>query len=191
VIGAELPAEPKPRLSDDELLHFFLLLFTAGSETTRKAIAGGLLALMQEPAEQARLWVDPARLLPTAVEEFVRWSTPSVYKRRTVTREVELHGQKLLPGDKVTAWEMSANRDERVFREPFRFDVGREPNPHVAFGQGVHYCLGANLARLEIRVIYEELCARFRGFEPAGPHAWTRDNRLFGLKSLPVRAVVR
>jgi cytochrome P450 len=103
----------------------------------------------------------------------------------------ELHGQKLRPGDKLTSWEMSANRDERVFREPFRFDVGRDPNPHLAFGQGVHYCLGANLARLEIRVIYEELIRRFRAFEPTGPHAWTRDNRLFGLKSLPVRAEAR
>jgi cytochrome P450 len=191
VIRAELPGEQEPRLSDDELLHFFLLLFTAGSETTRKAIAGGLLALMQNPGEQARLWADPTGLLPTAIEEFVRWSTPSVYKRRTVTREVELHGQKLRPGDKVTSWEMSANRDERVFREPFRFDVGRDPNPHLAFGQGVHYCLGANLARLEIRVITEELIRRFTAFEPAGPHAWTRDNRLFGLKSLPVRAAAR
>jgi cytochrome P450 len=191
VIGAELPAEPEPRLSDDELLNFFLLLFTAGSETTRKAIAGGLLALMQSPREQARLWADPAMLLPTAIEEFVRWSTPSVYKRRTVAREVELHGAKLRPGDKLTSWEMSANRDERVFREPFRFDVGRDPNPHLAFGQGVHYCLGANLARLEIRVIYEELIRRFRAFEPTAAHTWTRDNRLFGLKSLPVRASAR
>ena len=191
VIGAELPGEAEPRLSDDELLHFFLLLFTAGSETTRKAIAGGLLALMQFPGERERLWADPVRLLPTAIEEFVRWSTPSVYKRRTVTRELELHGQKLRPGDKLTSWEMSANRDERVFREPFRFDVARDPNPHLAFGQGVHYCLGANLARLEIRVIYEELIRRFAAFEPTGPHGFTRDNRLFGLKSLPVRAAAR
>ena len=191
VIRAELPGEPEPRLSDDELLHFFLLLFTAGSETTRKAIAGGLLALMQFPGERKRLWDDPARLLPTAIEEFVRWSTPSVYKRRTVAREVELHGRKLRPGDKLTSWEMSANRDERVFREPFCFDVGRDPNPHLAFGQGVHYCLGANLARLEIRVIYQELIPRFAAFEPAGPHGYTRDNRLFGLKSLPVRAPAR
>jgi cytochrome P450 len=191
VAHAELPSEDPPRLVDDELLYFFLLLIAAGSETTRKAIAGGLLALMQHPAEMARLWADPAGILPTAVEEIVRWTTPSVYKRRTVAREVELHGARLRPGDKVTSWEMSANRDERVFREPFRFDVRRDPNPHLAFGQGVHYCLGANLARLEIRVMYEELIARFAGFEPAGPHAWTRDNRLFGLKSLPVLATPR
>jgi len=191
VIAAELPGEAPPRLGDDELLYFFLLLIAAGSETTRKAIAGGLLALMQHPAELARLWADPAGVLPTAIEEFLRWTTPSVYKRRTVTRVVELAGQKLAPGDKVTSWEMSANRDERVFAEPFRFDLGRDPNPHIAFGQGVHYCLGANLARLEIRVFYEELIRRFAGFEPAGRPAWTRDNRLFGLKSLPVRAIPR
>jgi cytochrome P450 len=191
VIHAELPGEDSPRLSDEELVHFFLLLFAAGSETTRKAIAGGLLALMQSPAEGARLWAEPERLLPTAVEEIVRWTTPSVYKRRTVTRETLLCGQTLRPGDKVTSWEMSANRDERVFDEPFRFDVGRDPNPHLAFGQGVHFCLGANLARLEIRVMYEELIRRFEVFEPAGPHTWTRDNRLFGLKSLPVRGKAR
>ena len=191
VIHAELPSEDPPRLGDDELLYFFLLLIAAGSETTRKAIAGGLLALMQHPAEMAHLWADPEAVLPTAIEEFLRWTTPSVYKRRTVAREVELRGQKLAPGDKVTSWEMSANRDERVFHEPFRFDLQRDPNPHLAFGQGVHYCLGANLARLEIRVFLEELIRRFAAFEPAGPHAWTRDNRLFGLKSLPVRAVAR
>jgi cytochrome P450 len=191
VIVASLPSEDPPRLGDDELLYFFLLLIAAGSETTRKAIAGGLLALMQHPGEMARLWADPAGLLPTAIEEFVRWTTPSVYKRRTLTRDLELHGRKLRAGDKITSWEMSANRDERVFREPFRFDVGRDPNPHLAFGQGVHYCLGANLARLEIRVFFEELIRRFAAFEPAGPHTWTRDNRLFGLKSLPVRAVAR
>ena len=191
VIHAELPSEDPPRLGDDELLYFFLLLIAAGSETTRKAIAGGLLALMQNPDEMARLWANAAELLPTAIEEFVRWSTPSVYKRRTLTREALLHGQKLRPGDKVTSWEMSANRDESVFRDPFRFDVARDPNPHLAFGQGVHYCLGANLARLEIRVMFEELISRFAGFEPTGPHTWTRDNRLFGLKSLPVVALVR
>jgi cytochrome P450 len=191
VIHAELPSEDPPRLADDELLYFFLLLIAAGSETTRKAIAGGLLALMQNPDEMARLWANAAELLPTAIEEIVRWTTPSVYKRRTLTREVLLHGQRLLPGDKITSWEMSANRDERVFREPFRFDVARDPNPHLAFGQGVHYCLGAHLARLEIRVMFEELISRFAGFEPAGPHTWTRDTRLFGLKSLPVRALPR
>jgi cytochrome P450 len=191
VIQAELPGEDPPRLTDGELVQFFLLLFAAGSETTRKAIAGGLLALMQNPSEFARFWSGSRDLMPTAIEEIVRWTTPSVYKRRTVTREVELHGQRLRPGDKVTSWEMSANRDERVFDEPFRFDLGRELNPHLGFGQGVHFCLGANLARLEIRLMYEALVDRFEAIEPVGSPTWTRDNRLFGLKSLPVRMKAR
>jgi cytochrome P450 len=186
VIHAELADERPSRLTDDELQQFFFLLFAAGSETTRKAIAGGLRQLVRDPAELARLRRDP-RLLPTAVEEIVRWTTPSVYKRRTATVDVELAGQKIRAGDKVTVWEMSANHDEAVFEEPFRFDVGRDPNPHVAFGFGVHYCLGANLARLEIRVMFEELLARFGTIEVIGEPVFTRDNRLFGLKRLPVR----
>jgi cytochrome P450 len=191
VIGAELPGEDPARLTDEELVHFFVLLFAAGSETTRKAIAGGLLALLEHPAELARFWADPQGLMPTAVEEMLRWSTPSVYKRRTVTRPVEIHGRTLSPGDKLTSWEMSANRDERVFDVPFRFDLGRQPNPHLAFGQGVHFCLGANLARLEMRLMFEMLAARVASIEPIGPRTWTRDNRLFGLKSLPVRMLAR
>ncbi len=186
VLQAELPSENPPQLSDPELMFFFTLLFTAGSETTRKAIAGGLKALVEAPAQLERLRREPA-LLGTAIEEIVRWTTPSVYKRRTATRDLELHGQKISAGDKVTFWEMSANRDERVFAEPFRFEVARDPNPHLGFGQGVHYCLGANLARLEMRVMYEELFARFDGFELSGPAVWTRENRLLGLKHLPVR----
>jgi len=186
VIEARMPAEDPPALSDEELMFFFTLLFTAGSETTRKAIAGGLKALVEFPAEHARLRAEPG-LLDTALEEIVRWTTPSVYKRRTATCDVELRGEKIRAGDKVTFWEMSANRDERVFAEPFRFDVARDPNFHLGFGQGVHYCLGANLARLEMRVMFEELFARYEAFEITGPAAWTRENRLLGLKHLPVR----
>ena len=185
VVHAELPGESPSRLGDDELRNFFMLLFTAGSETTRKAIAGGLAALL-ETGEWERLRREPGRF-GTAVEEIVRWTTPSVYKRRTATRDVELHGRTIRAGDKVTVWEMSANRDARVFAEPFRFDVTRDPNPHLGFGFGPHYCLGANLARLEIRVMLEELLPRIASLELAGAPAWTRDNRLFGLKRLPVR----
>ena len=186
VIQARMPEEDPPALGDDELMFFFSLLFTAGSETTRKAIAGGLRALVENPAELARLRAEPG-LLDLAVEEMVRWTTPCVYKRRTATCDLELHGEKIRAGDKVTFWEMSANRDERVFAEPFRFDVGRDPNPHLGFGQGVHYCLGANLARLEMRVMFEELFARYAGFEITGPAVFTRENRLLGLKHLPMR----
>jgi len=186
VIQARMPDEDPPQLGDDELMFFFSLLFTAGSETTRKAIAGGLRALVENPAELGRLRRTPS-LLENAIEEIVRWTTPSVYKRRTATCELELGGEKIRAGDKVTFWEMSANRDERVFAEPFRFDVARDPNPHLGFGQGVHYCLGANLARLEMRVMFEELFARFAAFEITGPAVFTRENRLLGLKHLPVR----
>jgi cytochrome P450 len=186
VVHATLEDEDPQGLSEEELLHFYLLLFTAGSDTTRKAIAGGLMALVETPAELAALRRNPS-LFETAVDEIVRWTTSSVYKRRTATRDVEILGAQIRAGDKVTLWEMSANRDESVFDEPFHFDVARSPNPHVAFGQGVHRCLGANLARLEIRVMLEELLAHWSGIEITGPPTWTRDNRLFGLKHLPVR----
>jgi cytochrome P450 len=189
VIHAELPGDDPPGLTDGELLMFFYLLFVAGSETTRKAIAGGLQALL-ETGEWLRLQREPD-LLPTAVEEIVRWTTPSVYKRRTLTRDGELGGQRLRAGDKLTFWEMSANRDEAVFEEPFRFDIGRDPNPHLGFGHGVHYCLGANLARLEIRAMLSELLEAGHEIEIAGDPVWTRDNRLFGLKHLPVRIHAR
>ena len=185
VIHAALPGEDPPSLTDGELLMFFFLLFVAGSETTRKAIAGGLAALL-ETGEWERLQREPG-LFGTAVEEIVRWPTPSVYKRRTLTRDTELGGQRLHAGDKLTFWEMSANRDDAVFEQPFRFDIGRDPNPHLGFGHGVHYCLGANLARLEIRVMLEELLASGIGIEITGDPVWTRDNRLFGLKHLPVQ----
>ena len=124
----------------------------------------------------------------TAVEEVVRWVTPSDYKRRTVTHDVTFGGQLLRQGQKVTYWEMSANRDETVFGNPFEFDIGRDPNPHVGFGMGIHFCLGASLARLEIRVLFEELLARFGSFELAGAPAWPSNNRLIGMTRLPVVA---
>jgi Cytochrome P450 len=185
VIHAALPGEDPPSLTDAELYVFFMLLFVAGSETTRKAIAVGLAALL-ETGEWERLQREPGRI-DTAIEEIVRWTTPSVYKRRTLTRDVELGGQRLRAGDKLTFWEMSANRDDAVFEYPFRFDIGRDPNPHLGFGHSVHYCLGANLARLEIRVMLEELLALGHAIEITGDPVWTRDNRLFGLKHLPVR----
>lgn len=173
------------QLTDRELTAFFALLFPAGAETTRSAIAGGILAFVEHPDQYDRLRRDP-ELVPTAVEEIVRWTTPSVYKRRTASRDVELAGRQIAAGDKVTIWEMSANRDAAVFDQPFRFDVGRRPNPHVGFGFGTHFCLGASLARLEMRIALEELVGRFDGFVAAGPHSWTPNNRLFGLKHLPV-----
>jgi len=176
------------RLSERELEAFFGLLFPAGAETTRSALAGAIKAFVDFPAQFDRLRANPA-LIPTAVEEIVRWTTPSVYKRRTASIDTELGGVRIGAGDKVTFWEMSANRDETVFDNPFQFDVGRDPNPHVGFGWGVHFCLGAGLARLEMKVALEALIDRYKGFDAAGPSQWTPNNRLFGLKSLPVKPI--
>jgi cytochrome P450 len=172
-------------LSELELYLFFSLLFSAGAETTRNAIAGGLLALVDHP-DQMRLLRSSPDLLPTAVEEMVRWTSPSPSKRRTATRDVLLGGCEVKAGQKVQIWEGSANRDSSVFVDPDVFDVARSPNPHLGFGQGVHYCLGAHLARLELRVLFEELLARFASVSLAGPVEWTRSNRHTGIRSLPV-----
>jgi cytochrome P450 len=157
------------RLSDLEIAHFFQLIATGGSETTRNAISGGLLALLENPDQLERLRRDRS-LLPSAVEEILRWTSPVNYFRRTATRDLEIRGQRIRAGDKVSLWYCSANRDEEVFEEPFRFDVGRSPNHHFAFGAGgVHYCLGANLAKMELEVVFDELLGRLTDFELAGP----------------------
>jgi cytochrome P450 len=170
-------------LSDLELYLFFSLLFSAGAETTRNAVAGGLLSLIEHPAQFQALRADMS-LLPNAIEEMVRWTTPSPSKRRTATREVSLGGVTITAGQKVQVWEGSANRDELVFSDPDTFDITRKPNPHLGFGYGVHYCLGANLARLELRVMFEELLTRFSGAELAAPVEWTRSNRHTGIRHL-------
>jgi cytochrome P450 len=185
-VHATLPDLDPPQLTDTELFLFFSLLFSAGAETTRNAIAGGLVALLENPAQLAALR-DGTAALPTAVEEIVRWTTPSPAKRRTATRDADLAGARIRPGDKVLVWEGSANRDERAFPHAARFDISRDPNPHLGFGHGVHYCLGANLARLEIRVFFEEFLPRFPRVELAGPPEWTRSNRHTGIRHLPVR----
>jgi len=175
-------------LSDHELRSFFGLLFPAGAETTTRSISGGLLSLIERPEQWARLRAEPA-LLNTAVEEIVRWTTPSCYKRRTATRDTHFAGKQIREGDKVTFWEMSANRDERVFERPFDFDIARNPNKHLGFGAGVHFCLGSSLARLELRVVFEELLQSTLDFRLAGEPQWMPNNRLVGLKSLPVEVV--
>ena len=174
-----------PFLSEMELYLFFSLLFSAGAETTRNAVAGGLLALADHPAQLEALRGDLA-LLATAVEEMVRWTSPSPSKRRTATRDVELAGHAIEAGQKVQIWEGSANRDGAVFEDPDSFDITRKPNPHLGFGQGVHYCLGANLARLELRVLFEELLGRFSSVQVVKPVEWTRSNRHTGIRHLVV-----
>ncbi len=172
-------------LSDLELYLFFSLLFSAGAETTRNAIAGGLLALIEHP-DQLRLLRDDPELLPTAVEEIVRWTSPSPSKRRTATRDTELGGCAIRAGQKVQIWEGSANRDPAVFTDPDVFDITRKPNPHLGFGHGIHYCLGANLARLELRVLFEELLSRFSSARLVQPVEWARSNRHTGIRHLVV-----
>ena len=174
-----------PELSDLELYLFFSLLFSAGAETTRNAVAGGLLALAEHP-EQLQVLRGDFELLPTAIEEIVRWTSPSPSKRRTATRDVTLGGHPIEAGQKVQIWEGSANRDATAFDRADEFDITRKPNPHLGFGQGVHYCLGANLARLELRVLYDELLSRFGTVRVAEPVEWTRSNRHTGIRHLVV-----
>jgi cytochrome P450 len=172
-------------LSFLELYLFFSLLFSAGAETTRNSVAGGLLALAEHPDQLDALRSD-LELLPTAIEEMVRWTSPSPSKRRTATRDVELSGCLIEAGQKVQIWEGSANRDALVFANADSFDIARKPNPHLGFGQGVHYCLGANLARLELRVLFEELLSRFSSVQVVKPVEWTRSNRHTGIRHLVV-----
>ena len=183
LLAAEVDGE---RLGEAQFNAFMLVLAVAGNETTRNAIAGGLLALFEHPAERARLEAD-ASLLPTAADEILRWVTPVMYFRRTAERDVELGGQAIRAGDKVVVWYVSANRDEAVFPAADRFDVGRTPNEHLSFGFGAHFCLGAALARLEIQILLEEVLRRLPDVAPAGPAVRMRGNHIAGIKRLPVR----
>jgi cytochrome P450 len=186
VVHARLDDEDPPQLTDSELQLFFSLLFAAGAETTRSAAAGGLLALAERPDQWRALRADPA-VLVTAVEEIVRWTSPAAYNRRTATGGAELGGVPIAAGDKVVFWEASANRDERVFDDGMALDVRRDPNPHLGFGHGLHFCLGASLARLELRVTLDELARRVEALEPAGEPEWTRSNKHTGLRHVPLR----
>lgn len=174
------------KLSEMEFDAFFLMLAVAGNETTRNAISGGMLALIQHPEQRQRLLDDPS-LIPSAIEEILRWVTPVIHFRRTLTRDVELRGQQLREGDKVAIFYPAANRDEEVFANPMTFDVTRTPNEHLSFGVGQHFCLGASLARLELRVIFEELLERLPDLELAGDVRRLRSNFINGIKSMPVR----
>jgi cytochrome P450 len=183
VANATLDDIDASAMSDLELYLFFSLLFSAGAETTRNAVAGGLLALAEHPEQLHALRADLG-MLPTAVEEMVRWTSPSPSKRRTATRTITLGGVSIEVGQKVQIWEGSANRDATVFDCADEFDITRKPNPHLGFGQGVHYCLGANLARLELRVLFEELLSRFHTVRVVRPVEWTRSNRHTGIRHL-------
>jgi cytochrome P450 len=175
---------PTP-VSDLELQMFFNLLIAAGTETTKGSLTGGLLALIDHP-DQLQALRDDRSLLPSAIEEILRWTSVTPYNRRTATHDVELHGQHIHAGDKVTLWWASANRDETTFVDPFRFDVGRDPNPHLAFGHGTHFCLGANVARLEMRLVFDALLDRFDHFAVSGPVEWQASNSHTSVRRLPI-----
>jgi methyl-branched lipid omega-hydroxylase len=174
------------RLTTGELGSFFLLLVVAGNETTRTAISHGMKMLTEHP-DQRKLWVDDFEAVsPTAVEEIVRWSTPVINFRRTATRDVLVGGQEVKEGQKVVMFYNSANRDERAFDDPYRFDVLRTPNEHFGFGAGgPHFCLGANLARREIRVMFEELLRRLPDIEVTGEPDMLQSNFIHGIKRMP------
>ena len=187
IVTALLTAEVDgDTLTEQDFDLFFMLLAVAGNETTRNVLSHGALALMEHPEEYRKLVANPD-LMPNAVEEILRWATPVMYFRRNATTDYELRGQEIKEGDKVSIWYMSANRDEDVFDDPFRFDVERTPNEHVAFGGGgPHFCLGASLARLELRVMLTELMRRMPDMEMAGPPVRLRSNFLNGIKHLPI-----
>jgi cholest-4-en-3-one 26-monooxygenase len=176
-------------LTEAEFGMFFLLLVVAGNETTRNATTHGMRALIEHPGQLDQLRLDPSRQrVERAVEEILRWSTPVLYFRRTATRDVELRGKTIKAGDRVVLWYASANRDEEAFVEPFTFDLARWPNDHLTFGGGgPHFCLGANLARMELRLIFTELVTRMTDLELAGPVEMVRSNFVAGVSSMPIR----
>jgi cholest-4-en-3-one 26-monooxygenase len=176
-------------LTDAEFSMFFLLLVVAGNETTRNATSHGMRALIEHPSELAKLSSDPSSdRMALAVEEILRWSSPIHYFRRTAVRDVELRDKVIKAGDRVVLWYSSANRDEEVFNQPFSFDVDRQPNDHVAFGGGgPHFCLGANLARMELRLIFTELVTRMPEMQLTGTVEMLRSNFVRGIKHMPVR----
>ena len=172
-------------LTSLEFNFFFLLLLVAGNETTRNAAAGGMLAFFENPAQWQRLVDDPS-LAPLAAEEVIRWVSPAVLVRRTAIMDTELAGQPIAAGDKVVAFLASANRDGDVFAAPQEFDIGRDPNPHVGFGGGPHFCLGRHLAALELRVLLAALAQKTPAIRPGGQVDRLRSNFLNGIKRMPV-----
>jgi cytochrome P450 len=182
IANAEVEGE---RLTQVEFNMFWLLLVIAGNETTRNLLSGGTLALIEHPDQRDRLLTDPA-LLPTAIEEMLRFVSPVIHFRRTATQDTEVAGQPIASGDKVVVYYVSANRDETVFADPDRFDVARTPNEHVAFGVGPHFCLGAHLARQEIGTMFTLLLERVPRLELTGPVQRMQSAFINGIKHLPV-----
>jgi cholest-4-en-3-one 26-monooxygenase len=184
LLNAEIDGD---RLSEMDFNLFFLLISVAGNETTRNSISHGIKAFCDFPEQYQLLVEDPTRA-PSATEEIVRWASPVMYFRRNVTRDTELRGQQLKAGDKVSIWYISANRDEDVFDRPFEFDILRSPNEHVGFGGGgPHHCLGANLARMEINCLLDEMARRVPRIERVGEAQPLRSNFIAGIKHMDVK----
>jgi cytochrome P450 len=178
----------KAGLTQQEMDVYFVLLATAGNETTRHTISHGLIALLEHPDQHQRLRESFDELGRSAAEEMLRWATPVHHFRRTATVDTELDGREIKAGDKVTTWFVSGNRDETVFEAPETFDVARNPNPHMTFGPGgIHHCLGAHLARMEVRITFEDLLSRGVELELTAPPERLRSNFFNGIKRLPVR----
>ncbi|MDF2826237.1 MAG: cytochrome, partial [Mycobacterium sp.] len=187
IANGRINGEP---LSEVDTASYYVIVASAGHDTTKDAISGGLRALIDNPGELARLRDDLA-LMPTAVEEMIRWSTPVKEFMRTATADTEVRGVKIAEGESVYLAYVSGNRDEEIFGDPFRFDVARDPNRHVAFGYGVHFCLGAALARMEMNSLFTELLPRIESIELAGEPELSATTFVGGLKHLPVRYSLR
>jgi cytochrome P450 len=187
IANGRIDGEP---LSDVDTASYYVIVVSAGHDTTKDAISGGLLALIENPGELERLRQN-MDLMPTAVEEMVRWSTPVKEFMRTAAEDTTVRGVPISKGESVYLAYVSGNRDEEVFDEPFRFDVGRDPNKHVAFGYGVHFCLGAALARMEMNSLYTELIPRLESIELAGEPELAATTFVGGLKHLPIRYSIR
>jgi cytochrome P450 len=173
------------QVSEMEFASLFIQLTVAGNETTRGLISSGMYELLKRPALYQQLKDNPQQL-PAAIEEMLRWTCPLHYFRRTATCDAEIRGQQIKAGDRVVMMYSSANFDEDVFTDPMNFDITRTPNPHMAFGHGIHLCLGANLARMEARVFFEEFFAHFAGIELCAEPVFIRSNSIHGFKSMPV-----
>ena len=174
------------RLSPEEIVGFFVILLSGGNETTRNSISHGLYELTRHPDQRALWWSDFEGHAKTAVEEIVRWATPVIYMRRRATKDTEIGGQRIQADDKVVLWYNSANRDESVFPDPFRFDLTRNPNPQVGFGAGgTHFCLGANLARREIMAAFSELRRQLPDIHATDSPEYVVNPFVNGIKTLP------
>lgn len=184
------PAADGSVMPEHEFRNFFCLLVAAGNDTTRYSIAGGIQALAHQPELLGQL--QAGAVWDTAADEIIRWASPTMYFRRNATRDFDYHGKTIRQGDKVIYWFASGNRDEAAFEDPMRVNLARANNRHVAFGQGgPHVCLGMWLARLEVRVLFEELAKRVASIEPAGEQKFLRSNFMGGIKSLPVSVTLQ